>query len=135
MSSKSSSTSSHSSDSKLRKRSDTILGRLLETYLPDEQQKIAKKQAKKSTAVRNSRRLLKERKAKLRENLDENLKKQRRREKRAENLKTLKSWEVGKEIEDVKERVRTIFPKRVIDIIDTNIFTFLSSFLDITTKE
>lgn len=94
-----------SSETTSKKRSEAILGRLLESYLPDERTKLIKKRAKKSTANRKSRKTLRERQAVLKETMDPKIVKEKNRATRKQNIETLASWETEREIDDIKDRV------------------------------
>lgn len=88
-----------------RKRSETIVSRLLETYLPDERQKVSKKRAKKSTANRNNRKILRTRHEAIKEILDPKKQKEKLKQTRKRNIETLTSWETEGEINSIKEKV------------------------------
>lgn len=92
-----------------RKRTEAILGRLLETYLPDEKQKISKKREKKSTSTRRSKRETRIRQKDAEERLDPEKKKKKAQEARKKNIETLKSWETEDEIQELKKRVSFFF--------------------------
>lgn len=88
-----------------RKRSETIVSRLLETYLPDERQKVSKKRAKKSTANRNNRKILRTRHEAIKEILDPKKQKEKLKQTRKRNIETLTSWETEGEINSIKEKI------------------------------
>lgn len=92
-----------------RKRTEAILGRLLETYLPDEKQKISKRREKKSTSTRRSKRETRIRQKDAEERLDPEKKKKKAQEARKKNIETLKSWETEDEIQELKKRVSFCF--------------------------
>lgn len=94
-----------STDSNVKKRSESILGRLLETYLPDEKQKLSKKRTKKSTSNRNTRKVFRERHAIVKETLDPEKAKKKKKEAITRNINTLTSWNSEREIDEIKQKV------------------------------
>lgn len=94
-----------SSQSGSRKRSEAILSRLLETYLPDERQKVSKKRAKKATSTRRNKKLLRIRHETDQDELNPEKKQMKLKEARKKNIDTLKSWEAEDEINEIKARV------------------------------
>ncbi|VVT53015.1 uncharacterized protein SAPINGB_P003361 [Magnusiomyces paraingens] len=87
------------------KRSEATLGRLLASYLPDERTKIIQKRAKKSTANRKSRKLLRDRQAVVKDALNPQKLKEKKEKARKENIKTLVSWDAENEIDEIKDHI------------------------------